>query len=915
VAFVRAPVAGSEALVSVQGLAVNFGPVRALDGVDFEIRPGEAVALAGENGAGKSTLIRCIAGDWAPSSGEILIDGRRISADPGAVARQGVAVVWQDLALCDNLDIASNLLLGGETGRLMLSDTRFHITAASLLRSLRIPLPDTTRNVRSLSGGQRQLLAVARAMRDRPRLLILDEPTASLGVAESAQVEELIDDLRRQGTSILMACHDIDQMFRLVDRIAVLRHGRVVADVDPAVTHPDDVVTLISGQQIDSSARRQLSRLHGLADRLASADPSSSLPLILSALSAALGSPQLSIHLLDGTTLRGSAFQGFSPDLEQAWSELPYGSDGGPVGVAAATRRTVVDHDVRTSPRWSPYRGAAADGRVGSSWAVPVMGPEGLTGVITVLRPDVGHPDRDELDLVTVYAGYAAGAVERDRLLGQVTARNRVLETIREVLETLAGPVPLSYGLAVALDALREGLQADEVGLIGEGHDALSVRAAVSGTRPGSVVAPLVGGPPGGGPPGGGPPGGGPPGGGPPAGDPGAGPDAVSPGLMQAVREVLSGERRDGRARRLPAAEGGWCMAVSFSTPEGPTALVASWQRRSTPPDGEALMEDAANSLRLALEREESERAQQEAAALRRSQELQRGFLSRLSHELRTPLTAIRGYASSLMQPDVTWDGDSEQRFLSRMAAESSRLGRLVDDLLDFSAIESGILRLQRDWCDLALVLDAAVACFPPASAAMIELTCPAELPVIWADHDRLEQVFVNLFDNALRHNPPGTHVTVTVAAAGATEVVIDVADDGLGVPEGVIASPFESRRRRRSPTAGAGLGLSITKGIVEAHGGRIELDLGGIGTRFRIHLPVESDPVPVGASATGDVSVDTVPSPAIEATGVGAGAVGTGPVEISGSDSTGSDSTGSDSTGSDTTGAEAGEAGGRPLA
>src|SRR5205823_1278929 len=134
--------------------------------------------------------------------------------------------------------------------------------------------------------------------------------------------------------------------------------------------------------------------------------------------------------------------------------------------------------------------------------------------------------------------------------------------------------------------------------------------------------------------------------------------------------------------------------------------------------DATALIEDAAHSLRLALEREEAGLAHQEAAALRRSQELQRDFLSRLSHELRTPLTAIKGYASSLMQPDVTWDGESQRRFLARIAAESARLGRLVDDLLNLSAIESGVLRLQPDWCDLRLVLDAAIACLPPGTAA-----------------------------------------------------------------------------------------------------------------------------------------------------------------------------------------------------
>ena len=288
----------------------------------------------------------------------------------------------------------------------------------------------------------------------------------------------------------------------------------------------------------------------------------------------------------------------------------------------------------------------------------------------------------------------------------------------------------------------------------------------------------------------------------------------------------------------------------------GPTVLIASWRRVPPTKEETALMEDAANSLRLALEREEAGHAHQEAAALRRSRELQRGFLSRLSHELRTPLTAIRGYASSLMQPDVTWDGDSQQRFLDRIAAESARLGRLVDDLLDFSAIESGIMRLQRDWCDVRLVLEAAIGCLPPASAESVTLSCDAHLPVVWADHDRMEQVFVNLLNNASRHNPPGTPVHVT-AGHGTSEVVISVRDDGIGMPPELVAAPFEAARRP-PPDNGqdhgsngsngnghrksAGLGLSIAKGIVQAHGGRIELTPLPKGTCFQVYLPVEAE-------------------------------------------------------------------------
>jgi signal transduction histidine kinase/ABC-type multidrug transport system ATPase subunit len=834
-------------LLSVFGLSVSFGPVRALDDVTLSVRTGELVALAGENGAGKTTLVRCIAGDVIPASGEVFFAGRRVPADPAGAVKHGIAVVWQDLALCDNLDIAANIMLGRESKRLMLSDTRFHTTAASLLASLQIPLKDTTRNVHQLSGGQRQLVAVARAMGRKPRLLALDEPTASLGVKEAAQVEELIMGLRAQGTTILLACHDIDQMFRLADRIVVLRQGRIVADLRTSDAHPDDVVALISGQQLDASARHQLTRLHGLTDRLVSADPSSSLSLILSALGSALGSERLCIHLVTDQTLDCAASLGFRPGQLDAWAKLPFGPGGGPVGMAAADERPIIADSVRTGPAWRSFRDLAKTAKVASSWSVPVLGPSGLSGVITVFRAEHGAPQRDELALVTVYAGYAASAIERDRLLDQVTTRNRVLETIREMLETLAGPVPVDEGLAIAVQSLRRGLQADEVALITQpagGPASWRAFAGPLGTDQSSATA----------------------------------------SMRDMAETALSSTNPDGVARELHGSRRQRVRSVAFVAAGGPTVLLASWR---VPPTKEepALMEDAAHSLRLALEREEAGHAHQEAAALRRSRELQRGFLSRLSHELRTPLTAIRGYASSLLQPDVTWDRESQQRFLDRIAAESARLGRLVDDLLDFSAIESGIMRLQWDWCDIRLVVGAAIACLPPAAAASVSLACDPSLPVVWADHDRLEQVFVNLLNNAFGHNPPGTHVRVTAAAerrtpgpsweperlAGehpASEVVVSVLDDGVGMPPELTTAPFEAARRLRPGKAsaghgtassaangaagnggsgkrsanGAGLGLSIAKGIVQAHGGRIELVPLRRGTCFRVHLPVEAE-------------------------------------------------------------------------
>ena len=532
-------------MLSVSGLVVDFGPLRALAGVDLQIRPGEVVALAGENGAGKTTLVRCIGGDIAPTAGEISLAGRPVSANPVAAARQGVSVVWQDLALCDNLDVASNLLLGRERRRHLMSDIRFHAEAAALIDGLEIPLPDTTRNVRSLSGGQRQLVAVARAMARQPRLLLLDEPTASLGVKAAAQVEELISGLREQGTTIMLACHSIDQMFRLADRIIVLRQGRVVDDVSPSDVHPDDVVALLSGQQVDASARRQLTRLHGLADRLVSADPSSSLSLILSALGAALGAERVCIHLHTEEALVCAASLGLPPELLTEWARLPYGPAGGPVGLAAVAEQPCVEEDVRTGHAWAPFSALAAVANVASSWSVPVMGPGGHLGVITVFRQATGRPQRDQLDLVNLYAGYAASAIERDRLLDEVTARNRVLETIREMLETLAGPIPAAEGLGLALQSLRQGLRADEVALLTQQHGQPPRCRAVARAPAASLRR---------------------------------GADAVTTALLERAEQVLAEGRRDGVASNLGAVGGDRFLAVTFSAPGGPTALLAGWR-------------------------------------------------------------------------------------------------------------------------------------------------------------------------------------------------------------------------------------------------------------------------------------------------------------------------------------------------
>jgi signal transduction histidine kinase/ABC-type multidrug transport system ATPase subunit len=827
--------------LSVSALTVRFGALTALDGVTLTVRPGEIVVLAGENGAGKTTLIRAVSGNVAPLSGAIRLGGRLVPADPVAATKLGIRVVWQDLALCDNMDIASNVLLGIERRRHLLSDVWLHKDAAELFRQLGILLPDTTRPVKLLSGGQRQLVAVARAMARNPRLLMLDEPTTALGVRESELVEQLITRLRERGTTVVMTCHDIPQMFRLADRIAVLRHGRLIAEVAPSEVHPDDVAALMSGQKVDSSARRQLTRLHRLAGRLTSSDPSSSLSVILSALGAALGSERLCIHLPEDGMLACTASLGVPGTLLTAWARLPFGAAGGPAGLAATGQQPVIEDNIRLAPgSWAPFGDLARQARVASSWSVPVLGPGGLLGVITVFRATTGRPQRDDLDLATLYAGYAAGAIERDQLLEQVTARNRVLETIREVLQTLAGPIPVADGLTVALDALRDGLVADEVALV----------TTVGASGPGTPMTS-------------------------PRAYSGAG-AVIPPATLAAAESLLARDDTDEAAPpdgALPGVtvDSGRVLSVTFAAPQGRTVLLACWRATRADTAGRgvvgavggdkpvsladpaddsatALIEDAAHSFRLALERESATAAHQEAMALRQSQEMQHGFLRRLSHELRTPLTAITGYASSLLQEDVTWDPESQHRFLSRISAESSRLGRLVNDLLDFSAIESGIFRLQCDWCDLSLVIDAAVGLLPPRGAPFVEVKTAPGLPQVWADHDRLEQVFVNLLGNALRHNPPGTRVTVTADAAPerADEhgtVIVRVSDDGEGMSPELLHAPAAAtavRRPRRRGDSGAGLGLSIAKGIVEAHGGLLELEQAVRGTSLRITLPVE---------------------------------------------------------------------------
>jgi signal transduction histidine kinase/ABC-type multidrug transport system ATPase subunit len=788
-------------VLKVSGLSVAYGGLRVLSGVDFEVAAGGLVALAGENGAGKSTLVRCIAADIVPDAGEVALDGARVRSKAAAAAA-GLAVVWQDAALCDNLDVASNLFLGREGGRWFTSEAKNTLATKAILASYGIAL-DSGRRVGSLSAGQRQLVAVVRAMQDRPRLLVLDEPTASLGVQETRQVEELIMKLNAEGTTILLVSHDVDQVFHLADRILVLHRGRIAADLSPSQTDPEDVVAIMSGHAPDTSARRQLNRLQTLVDQLASAKPNSTLPLVLSALASVLSIEQLCLHLSEDGRLRLVASAGLPPPVVGAWASLPMGAEGGPMGLVAEQGRVVIAEDIDRSEPWARFAALGRAAAVRSSWSVPLIGTTGLIGVITGCQPFVGRPQRDQMNLVSLYAGYAASAIERDRLFGEVTARNRVLETIREVLETLAGPEQVSKGLVQALRSLHRGLRAAEIELWLRVSAGLPrCVACVGADNLGSWEPPRR--------------------------------DAAD------AIQAFSGPAAFVGPRHIGLAVGGQVVATTFDAPGGRAAIIARWSEPQLPDGALALLADGAHSVRLALERDEAEQAHQQTAALRRSHQLQRDFLTRLSHELRTPLTAIHGYASTLLASDVTWDDDSKLRFLSRIAGESGRLGRLVGDLLDFSAIESGLLRLHPDWCDLDLVLEAAVSCLPPGPAQAVTIECRTHVGPIWADHDRLEQVFVNLLDNAVRHNDSDVRITVTVSSAGDGLVAVRVADDGRGLPPELRAHLLDAPEQGNLGSQAAGLGLTIARGIVTAHGGRIELESSDHGACFLVLLPAE---------------------------------------------------------------------------
>jgi ABC-type sugar transport system ATPase subunit len=245
-------------LVRLEGVRKEFGAVVALEGVTLEVSPGDIVALVGDNGAGKSTVVNCLAGVYPPTAGRILVAGRPVRFSGPLDARShGIEAVFQDLALASAQPVYMNLFLGRELvkGPLRRLD-RVAMAAATrtLLDELDVRIDSPGRAIRDLSGGQRQAVAIARAMHWAQRLVLMDEPTAALGVAETRRVEEQIRRMRDRAKAILLVSHSLDQVFRLADRICVLRRGKQVGIRRTVETTGDEIVAMIIGLRQDAAS-------------------------------------------------------------------------------------------------------------------------------------------------------------------------------------------------------------------------------------------------------------------------------------------------------------------------------------------------------------------------------------------------------------------------------------------------------------------------------------------------------------------------------------------------------------------------------------------------------------------------------------------------------------------------------------
>ncbi len=249
-------------VLSMTGVSKRFGAVQALKDIDFDVAAGEVVALVGDNGAGKSTLVKTIAGVYSPDAGEVVFDGSPVSiTSPSQAQGLGIATVFQDLALCDNLDVVGNLFLGNEVlrGR-TLDEVTMEQESWRLLRELSAKIPSVRIPVASLSGGQRQTVAIARSLLGAPKVVMLDEPTAALGVAQTAEVLNLVERLREKGHGVILISHNMSDVMAVADRVAVLRLGRNNGVFRVADTNSQEIIAAITGATTNAVTARAARR-------------------------------------------------------------------------------------------------------------------------------------------------------------------------------------------------------------------------------------------------------------------------------------------------------------------------------------------------------------------------------------------------------------------------------------------------------------------------------------------------------------------------------------------------------------------------------------------------------------------------------------------------------------------------------